>query len=312
MKEVCEGAIAIKKFIKFKQLVAAQLSTISGKPSPSGKAAQLLGTSSDAMPGQPNSTTSTTSANASDSSSSAGGVQAAVGGREPGIGATTLSTMRHFDRHKMGHMRRQQQQRDSGKAGATDRLNTSAENMAHPAQHGDKEAQGAAGERGEEWAVPPSDIYQRSCVFFVKPMLTGKVVEDRAHIKKVNTQMWRDSRNKTMLRQARSLREEYLTSASMRKSFVEIAFFDTTATAGCNWEVTSDIRFHPYENMVLAADSKDTIALWNYKGDVRGKERLNMFRNGNPAGSSISSLCVVNDLHVSLLLSSCDDGVVRL
>ena len=36
-------------------------------------------------------------------------------------------------------------------------------------------------------------VADRSCVFFVKPMLTGKVVEDRAHIKKVvfNHNCWR-------------------------------------------------------------------------------------------------------------------------
>jgi regulator-associated protein of mTOR len=52
--------------------------------------------------------------------------------------------------------------------------------------------------------------------------------------------------------------------------------------------------------------------VWDYKGDTRGKERANLFRNDNPPGTRISSLHVVNDRQDPLLLCGSDDGVVRL
>lgn len=119
-----------------------------------------------------------------------------------------------------------------------------------------------------------------------------------------------------MKAQARNMASEYLFDASTRKSFVEIAFFDTNASLAPNetklWEATSVVAFHPYEPLVMACDCKNTVGVWDYKGDIRGKERVNMFRNDNPPGTKITSLAIVNDQRDSLLMCGSDDGIVRL
>jgi WD40 repeat protein len=82
----------------------------------------------------------------------------------------------------------------------------------------------------------------------------------------------------------------------------QIAIFQTEFTE------TSFIQFHAYEPLLFAADGRDHIGLWNYEEG----EKLNVFSNQNARGTRISSLHLMNDMHVSLLLTAADDGVVRI
>jgi len=114
--------------------------------------------------------------------------------------------------------------------------------------------------------------------------------------------------------QAQSVSLEYLQSKDARKSFVEIAFFDTSAGTNKEWDATSVVLFHPFENLLYAADTKNTIAVWDYKGEVKGKERVNLFCNENNPGTRITTLATINDFmgESALLMCGSDDGIVRL
>jgi hypothetical protein len=82
----------------------------------------------------------------------------------------------------------------------------------------------------------------------------------------------------------------------------QIAIFQT------EFSETTQLLFHAYEPLLIAADGRDRIGLWNYEEG----ERINVFANLNPRGSRVSALHLLNDLHVSMLMTGSDDGVVRL
>ncbi len=66
--------------------------------------------------------------------------------------------------------------------------------------------------------------------------------------------------------------------------------------------------FHPYEPLLIAADGRDRLGLWNYEEG----EKVAVLVNDNPRGTKITAMHLINDLHVSLILVGSDDGVVRL
>ncbi|XP_066914633.1 regulatory-associated protein of mTOR-like [Clytia hemisphaerica] len=67
------------------------------------------------------------------------------------------------------------------------------------------------------------------------------------------------------------------------------------------------IKFHPYEPHLAVAD-KTGVSIWNYEAG----SKLNHFVNGNPKTSRITSLNILNEHDLSLLLTGSDDGAVRI
>ena len=74
-------------------------------------------------------------------------------------------------------------------------------------------------------------------------------------------------------------------------------------------DVASLILLHPSESICVVTDERDIISVWNWEDN---NVKLNMFRNGNPNGTHISSSALVNTHQQSLLMVGSDDGVVKL
>ncbi|KAI9922345.1 hypothetical protein PsorP6_002603 [Peronosclerospora sorghi] len=74
-------------------------------------------------------------------------------------------------------------------------------------------------------------------------------------------------------------------------------------------EMTSLLLFHPYETMLLVADEKDQISLYNFEGT---ETKVLSFGNKNPPGSRLTSLNWINETEESLLTCGSDDGVIKI
>ncbi|ETV91087.1 hypothetical protein, variant 1 [Aphanomyces invadans] len=73
-------------------------------------------------------------------------------------------------------------------------------------------------------------------------------------------------------------------------------------------EMSSLMVFHPYDSVLVVADDKDQIAVWN----VDSSDRVLQFSNQNPVGSRVTALGWLNQETQSLLYCGSDDGVVKV
>jgi regulator-associated protein of mTOR len=73
-------------------------------------------------------------------------------------------------------------------------------------------------------------------------------------------------------------------------------------------EMTSLLLFHPYESLLVVADEKDQISVWNFEQS----DKILTFGNKNPMGSRLTSLTWINENEESLLTCGSDDGVIKL
>jgi len=67
------------------------------------------------------------------------------------------------------------------------------------------------------------------------------------------------------------------------------------------------LRFHPYENILVACDDSNTVSIWDTKNSVK----VNNFNNENSKNTRMTSILWINERNNSLLLVGCDDGSVR-
>lgn len=74
-------------------------------------------------------------------------------------------------------------------------------------------------------------------------------------------------------------------------------------------ETSTLLRFHPYEDALVACDIYDGISVWNCD---KKKERQLLCRNGNPKGTRMTSAKWINEMSNSLFVVGCNDGSVRV
>jgi WD40 repeat protein len=73
-------------------------------------------------------------------------------------------------------------------------------------------------------------------------------------------------------------------------------------------KMTSILKFHAYEDVLMACDAQDGIALW----DCEKGALASAFLNGNAKGSRITTGMWINEASSSAFLVGCDDGSVRV
>ncbi|GMH48477.1 hypothetical protein TL16_g00298 [Triparma laevis f. inornata] len=80
---------------------------------------------------------------------------------------------------------------------------------------------------------------------------------------------------------------------------------DQSAVLDNESDMTSNLLFHPYENVLVVADDFDGISVWNFEAGKKEK----FFSNQNKDESRMTSIDWLND---RILVTGCDDGSVRL
>ena len=106
------------------------------------------------------------------------------------------------------------------------------------------------------------------------------------------------SRSRRILRKTKEEEEESHYTTTMHQTVI----LDNEA------EMTSMLLFHPYEPMLVVADNKSGISVWDYDEG----ERLCSFSNQNTLGSRLTSFQWINRINESLLCCGSDDGGIRI
>ncbi|XP_010683562.2 regulatory-associated protein of TOR 1 [Beta vulgaris subsp. vulgaris] len=143
----------------------------------------------------------------------------------------------------------------------------------------------------ERSLLPRSTIYNWSCGHFSKPLLTAADDSEELIAK-------REAKERSGLDLIVKC-QHY----SVSKLNNQIASWDTRFETG-----TKTTLLQPFSPVVVAADDKERIRVWNYEEPTL----LNSFDNHEFPDKGISKLCLLNELDDSLLLVASGDGNVRI
>uniref|UniRef100_A0A803MHY0 Raptor N-terminal CASPase-like domain-containing protein n=1 Tax=Chenopodium quinoa TaxID=63459 RepID=A0A803MHY0_CHEQI len=164
-------------------------------------------------------------------------------------------------------------------------LNSPALGLADPLGYGGSDA------NTECSLLPRSNIYNWSYGHFSKPLL--KPPDDAEELLAKREAKERSTLDLIVKCQ----------NYSVSKLYNQIASWDTKFENG-----TKTTLLQPFSPVVIAADEKKHIRVWNYEEPAL----LNTFDNHEFHDSGISKLCLLNELDDSLLLVASGDGNVRI
>jgi len=112
-----------------------------------------------------------------------------------------------------------------------------------------------------------------------------------------NYQVWRQQRN-----------EQVIQETQMQAEVAQDHRWDRPVA---NLQVPGHpltMAFHAYDQHLVVANESDLISVWDWSQ----KRRLNYFCNGNPKGTSITSLHIINHDVGGIILTGSSEGIVRL
>eukprot|EP01117_Protostelium_nocturnum_P006486 TRINITY_DN2337_c0_g1_i2.p1 TRINITY_DN2337_c0_g1~~TRINITY_DN2337_c0_g1_i2.p1 ORF type:complete len:1347 (+),score=433.49 TRINITY_DN2337_c0_g1_i2:163-4203(+) len=188
----------------------------------------------------------------------------------------------------------------------------------------------------EEESSEPVDLqsvfYEWSGEYFSSPLLSPNEMEDPTG-PFFSEKLWRQKRNQSVVLESNSIMKQLIRSCMENLEGDQIfggnsvvnkvhIRLDQVAVADVT-EASSSILLHPFEPTIIIADDKDGITVW----DREAAQRVSWFRNRSLSAavnnsslysdpiygiSRTTSMSLINDHDISLLLVGSDDGVVRL
>ncbi|KAE9410212.1 hypothetical protein BT96DRAFT_952907 [Gymnopus androsaceus JB14] len=132
--------------------------------------------------------------------------------------------------------------------------------------------------------------------YFTEPQMRQAEADEPGSIQ-YNYQIWRQQRNEQTDNETRSQAEV----ASDRR-------WDRTVATLIGPAFPLNMAFHSYDQHLVVSNDTDIVTVW----DWTHKKRLRSFRNGNPKGTSITSLHIINQNVGGIITTASADGVVRL
>lgn len=144
----------------------------------------------------------------------------------------------------------------------------------------------------ERGLLPQSTIYSWSCGHYSRPLLSAASDDEEALVR-------REERERLTLERIAKCQHSNVSRISD-----QIAKFPET---GCEAGLKS-VLLHPFIPIVIVADEKETVRIWNYDEEAQ----QNVFDNHDGPNRGISKLCLVNELDDSMLLVASNDGSVRV
>ncbi|KAJ7201377.1 hypothetical protein GGX14DRAFT_656674 [Mycena pura] len=141
-----------------------------------------------------------------------------------------------------------------------------------------------------------STFFDWCCEYFTEPQMRQAEADEPGSIQ-FNYQMWRQQRN-----------ENVIDETQRQIETAEIGRWDRpVATLQVSGHPLT-MAFHSYDKHLFIADEFDVVSVWDWSQ----KRRLSSFHNGNPSGSSVTSLHIINQDVGGVMLTGSSDGVVRL
>ncbi|KAI8980557.1 hypothetical protein BD414DRAFT_492558 [Trametes punicea] len=141
-----------------------------------------------------------------------------------------------------------------------------------------------------------SRFYDWCCEYFKEPQMRQPEADEPGSVQ-YNYQVWRQQRNEQV---------------------IEDTHKQALEAPRCRWDrpVTTiqvnglplSLAFHAFDPHLVIANESDMITVW----DWIKRKRLNKFFNGNPRGTSITSLHIINQDVGGIILTAAADGMIRL
>ncbi|KAF5385356.1 hypothetical protein D9615_001068 [Tricholomella constricta] len=145
--------------------------------------------------------------------------------------------------------------------------------------------------------LPLKSAYFDWCSEYFKEPQMRQAEPDEPGSIQYNYQVWRQQRN-----------EQIYVETQRQASIAEDRRWDrpvaTLQVAGH----PLTMAFHSYDQHLVVANETDMITVWDWSQ----RKRLNYFCNGNPKGTSITSLHIVNEEVGGIIVTASAEGIVRL
>ncbi|KAF9011295.1 hypothetical protein BDQ17DRAFT_1387682 [Cyathus striatus] len=141
-----------------------------------------------------------------------------------------------------------------------------------------------------------STFFDWCCEYFKEPQMRQAEVDEPGSIQ-YNYQVWRQQRNEKIIQETLSQSAAAETSRWDRPvATLQITGHPLT------------MAFHSYDPHLVVANESDMITVWDWSQ----RKRLNYFCNGNPKGTTVTSLSIINQDVGGIILTGSADGIVRL
>ncbi|KAI0348333.1 hypothetical protein BDW22DRAFT_1350515 [Trametopsis cervina] len=141
-----------------------------------------------------------------------------------------------------------------------------------------------------------SRFYDWCCEYFKEPQMRQPEPDEPGSVE-YNYQVWRQQRN-----------EQVINETSEQADVAENCRWDRPITTLQFSAFPAQLAFHTYDTHLAVTNESDSISVY----DWLHRKRLCQFFNGNPRGTSITSLHFINQDVGGLILTGAADGIVRL
>ncbi|KAK1224893.1 Target of rapamycin complex 1 subunit kog1 [Marasmius sp. AFHP31] len=141
-----------------------------------------------------------------------------------------------------------------------------------------------------------STFFDWCCEYFTEPQMRQTEADEPGSIQ-YNYQVWRQERNEQVDTETRSQADV----ASFNRWDRPVASLQGLANPLI-------MAFHSYDKHLIVTNETDLITVWDWEH----RKKMRTFCNGNPKGTSITSLQIINQDVGGIIATGSADGVVRL
>ncbi|KAK5164237.1 Target of rapamycin complex 1 subunit kog1 [Saxophila tyrrhenica] len=141
-----------------------------------------------------------------------------------------------------------------------------------------------------------SHIFDWSLSYFREPQMRPSEADEPGSIS-YNERLWRRNRNDKIIGGTQPLKE----SAGSQRWDTPCGYFGIGAAP-------AKMVFHQFENHLITADDRDSIAVWDWST----VQQLNRFSNSNPPGTRITELRFINEDDQAMIMTGSSDGIIRI
>ncbi|KAI9689012.1 MAG: hypothetical protein M1822_000749 [Bathelium mastoideum] len=141
-----------------------------------------------------------------------------------------------------------------------------------------------------------SHFYEWSVEYFREPQMKASEADEPGSVD-YNQRLWRRNRNDRIILETQPLKEQ----AGSSRWNNSCGFFS-------NGTQPTKMYFHQFEDHLIVTDDRDSVCVWDWQNE----RRLNRFSNGNPTGSKITDVRLINEDDQALLMSGSSDGVIKV
>jgi regulator-associated protein of mTOR len=141
-----------------------------------------------------------------------------------------------------------------------------------------------------------STFFEYSVEYFQEPQMHKHEVDEPGSLE-YTRRIWRRNRNESIINETQpqknlSLRGDWKTNIGVLNNKTQPKL----------------IKFSQFENYLIASDDRDNITTFDWEES----QQLSRFSNGNPFGTKITDLKLINEDDLPLLFTGSSDGIVKL